>query len=90
MRELSNVELDLIVGGYGEDNGGGFDESVFEPRATLNEDGTYSLAVTEAEYSANLAAAEEEYWTIEAEARYYDERGNLIAYVRVGKSSNAS
>jgi hypothetical protein len=67
MRQLSSVELDLVVGGYGETESGGFDESVYEPRATLMEDGSYSLEVTEAEYQAHHAAAEADSWCIEVE-----------------------
>ena len=89
MRELTTTELGLIVGGYNEDTGG-FDESAFEPRATLNDDGTYSLAVTESEYNANVEAAEADHWTIEIELTHYDSNGNVIAYVRAGKASNAS
>jgi hypothetical protein len=89
MRQVSSVELDLIVGGYGEDSGGGFDESVFEPRATLNEDGSYSLEVTEAEYSSNLAAAEADHWEITGTVTTYDANGNIMTQVRVGRSSNA-
>ena len=86
MRELSSVELDLIVGGYGETGGGdGFDESAYVSQATANEDGTYSLTVSEAEFNANVAAAEAEYWTIEGCFTTYDANGNIMTQVRIGR-----
>ena len=86
MRELSSVELDLIVGGYGEDTGSSFDESAFEPRATLMEDGSYSLTVSEAEYSTHHDAAVADTWCIEAE--FWGPNGTYIR-VRCSDSSNA-
>jgi len=65
MRELSVVELDLIVGGYGEDQGGGFDETVYEPTATLESDGSYSVEVSEAMYQQQAQAASDDGWKIE-------------------------
>jgi hypothetical protein len=63
MRELSVIELDLIVGGYGE-SGGSFDESSYESIATEAPDGSYSLEVSEAEYNMQATAAQNDGWTI--------------------------
>ena len=65
MRELSVIELDLIVGGYGEDQGGSFDESAYEPTATLEADGSYKLEVSEAMYMQQQQAAANDGWNIE-------------------------
>ena len=64
MRELSVIELDLIVGGYGEE-GGSFDETVYEPVATLEADGSYKLEVSEAEFSMQQQAAQNDGWNVE-------------------------
>jgi hypothetical protein len=63
MRELSVIELDLIVGGYGE-SGGSFDEAAYESAATNNSDGSYSLEVSESEYNMQAQAAQADGWTI--------------------------
>jgi hypothetical protein len=63
MRELSVIELDLIVGGYGE-SGGSFDETVYESSAVSNTDGSYSVDVSEAEYNMQSQAAAADGWTI--------------------------
>jgi hypothetical protein len=63
MRELSVVELDLIVGGY-DQGGGGFDETVYESSAVSEADGSYSLMVSEAEYEAQSASAMNDGWTV--------------------------
>lgn len=63
MRELSVIELDLIVGGYG-DQGGSFDETVYESAATNNSDGSYSVDVSQAEYNMQAQNAQADGWTI--------------------------
>jgi hypothetical protein len=62
MRELSVVELDLIVGGY-DQGGGSFDESVYESSAIAEADGSYSLVVSQAEYNAQSTSASNDGWT---------------------------
>ena len=64
MRELSVVELDLIVGGY-DQGGGSFDEYSYEPIATAEADGSYTLEVSEAEYQMQQQAASDDGWKIE-------------------------
>jgi hypothetical protein len=63
MRELSVIELDLIVGGY-DQGGSSFDETSYEPVATLASDGSYSLMVSEAEYNMQAQAAADDGWTV--------------------------
>jgi hypothetical protein len=68
MRELSVIELDLIVGGYGESGGGdtgSFDESAYESIATTEADGSYNLVVSESEYMMQSQAAATDGWTFE-------------------------
>ena len=69
MRELSVIELDLIVGGYdqggGGDGGTNFDEYAYESVATLDSAGSYDLVVSEAEYNMQSQAAAADGWTIE-------------------------
>jgi hypothetical protein len=84
MRELSNVELDLIVGGYGE-TGDGFDESAYASQATVLEDGSYSLQVSDAEYSANVAAAEAEEWCLSISVVHHSD-GRVDVTVRSADS----
>jgi hypothetical protein len=87
MRLLSTIELELIVGGYGETGGDSFDESVYESRATANEDGSYSVDVTSAEYDADAAAAQADEWEITGE---WDLPGGIHVIIRPSKSSNSS
>ena len=93
MRELSSVELDLIVGGYGEESGGGsFDEGAYAAQATLTEDGSYSVQVSEAEYdaniaSANIASAQSDEWEITGE---FHLPGGIVIIIRPSKSADAS
>ena len=87
MRELSSVELDLIVGGYGETGGGdGFDETAYASQATALEDGSYSLQVSEAEYLANAAAAEADEWCFYIEG-VINSDGTSLVTVKAGKCS---
>ena len=60
MRNLSLVELEMIVGGYGE-----FDAGSYASVATDNGDGSYSLVVSEAQYSAQAGAAADNGWGVE-------------------------
>ena len=84
MRELSVVELDLIVGGYNEDTGS-FDESVYEPQATLQEDGSYTLMVSEAEYQQQQPAATNDGWNVEVTATG-STNGTASVSLKVSKS----
>lgn len=63
MRDLSVVELEMIVGGYSQfdaDMAAGYSSS-----ATYNADGSYSLDVSQQEYAANAGAAADNGWNVE-------------------------
>ncbi|MEP9359958.1 hypothetical protein [Sphingomonas sp. KR3-1] len=60
MRNLCLVELEMIVGGYSQ-----FDAGDYSGVATDNGDGSYSLVVSEAEYSAQASAAADNGWGVE-------------------------
>jgi hypothetical protein len=62
MRELSVIELDLIVGGYGQSDV--FDQAPYEEIATQQSDGSYSLSVSEAEYNMQASNAQAGGWTV--------------------------
>jgi hypothetical protein len=63
MRELSVIELDLIVGGYSQDDV--FDQSSYESVAVEQTDGSYVVeGVSEEAYSAQAAGAQAAGWTI--------------------------
>jgi hypothetical protein len=61
MRSLSLVELEMIVGGYDQQ----FDTNTYASSASDNGDGSYSLVVSEAQYSAQAGAAADSGWQID-------------------------